>query len=158
MIQTCFSYQHLLLKPSLYFSPIALVMLANIYMFAYSSFKLYRMQKNIRSHGKNAPYKVQNSKKYSVKYANASTKSCLEQNPSRIYPRIDSGTEGDGSETDIQGFSDTCHSPNEGEVFSTNSSKGYGVRAKKYARNLSTKIPTAKFSRQLSKFNSHKDR
>ena len=115
-------------------------MLANIYMFAYSSFKLYRMQKNIRSHGKNAPYKVQNSKKYSVKYANSSTKSCLEQNPSRIYPRIDSGTEGEGSETDIQGFSDTCQSPNEGKAFSTNSSKGYGVRAKKYARNLSTKI------------------
>ena len=115
------------------------------------------MQKNIHTTGQKTPYKYQQSK-YSVKSATSeSGNRCL----SRKESRADSGIEGsvvlsrsEGSETDTAGQSDTCHSPMEDEVFS----QGYSFKARNYARSLSSKIPTTKLSRQMSKINNNKDR
>ena len=137
-------------------------MIVNIYMFIYSSIRLYNMQKSIHTSGQKTPYKYQKSK-YSVK---STTSESRLVSLSRQESRADSGIEGsvalsrttvtnsDGSETDTLGQNDTSHSPMADEVFK----QGYTFKARTYARSLSSKIPTTKLSRQISKINNNKDR
>ena len=116
------------------------------------------MQKNVHSGlGQKTPYKYRHSK-YSVKSTPSETEN---RYLSRKSSKVDNGIEGsvvlsksEGSETDNAGQSDTCHSPTEDEVFS----QANNFKAKSYARSLSTKIPTTKLSRRISKINKNKDR
>ena len=141
----------------LFFRPIAVMMVLNICMFIYSSFRLYNMQKNVHTvGGKKTPYKYSSSR-YTVKSTpSESDDQCL----SRKQTKVESGVEGNvvlsrtDSENENNGQSDGCQSPAEDEVFDQQSSS----KAKSYAKSLTSKIPTAKLSRQISKMNNHKDR
>ena len=139
------------------------MMVANICMFVYSSFKLYNMQKNIQTTGPKTPYKYKrSSSKYSSAISPASEKEAVDRYLSRNMSRIDSGI-GEGSvafsksesETDGNGqgevLSDVCHSPNEDEVFTMNN------KSKSFANTLS-KIPRAKLTKQINRIGHHKDR
>ena len=138
------------------------MMVANIYMFIYSSVRLYNMQKSIQMPGKNSPYKYSKSK-YSV---NKSGSESGDRHLSRKLSRADSGIEGSvvlsrsDSETDEQqgGQSDVCHSPAEDEVFSFSQEGNRSTKAMNYAKSLSSRIPRAKLAKQMSKISSHKDR
>ena len=131
------------------------MMIANIYMFIYSSYRLYNMQKNVQTSGQKTPYKYKKSR-YSVKSPESEVG---DRASSRKLSRLDSGIEGSvalsrsDSETDTQGQSDVCHSPTEEDVFDQRST----IKAKHFANTLS-KIPRAKLARQVSKINNNKDR
>ena len=139
------------------------MMVANICMFVYSSFKLYNMQKNVQTTGPKTPYKYKrSSSKYSSAKLPSSEKEDVDRCLSRNVSRIDSGI-GEGSvafsncesETDGNGqgevLSDVCHSPTEDEVFSMNN------KSKSFANTLS-KIPRAKLTKQINRIGHHKDR
>ena len=133
------------------------MMVVNICMFIYSSFRLYNMQKNVHTvSGKKSPYKYSSSR-YTVKSTpSESDDQCISRNQSKV----ESGAEGkvvlsrSDSENENQGQGDGCQSPAEDEVFDKQSTS----KAKSYAKSLTSKIPTAKLSRQISKMNNHKDR
>ena len=139
------------------------MMVANICMFVYSSYRLYNMQKNVQTTGHKTPYKYKrSSSKHSTAKSPQSESEAGDRFFSRNVSRIDSGI-GEGSvgfsnsELEIEGngqgevLSDVCNSPTEDEVFN------HGNKSKSFANTLS-KIPRAKLTKQISRIGHHKDR
>ena len=135
------------------------MMIANIYMFVFSSYRLYNMQKNVQTTGQKTPYKYKKSKSSTGKpppFEGEAGDQCLSRNISRIdsgigegsaaFSKSESETDGNG-----QGLSDVCHSPTEDEVFSLSN------KSKSFANTLS-KIPRAKLTKQINRIGHHKDR
>ena len=115
------------------------------------------MQKNVHTvGGKKSPYKYSSSR-YTVKSTPSESD---DQGLSRKQTKVEGGVDGNvvlsrsDSENENQGQSDGCQSPAEDDVFDQRSTS----KAKSYAKSLTSKIPTAKLSRQISKMNNHKDR